>query len=71
MEANGEYLETMNMIRRIKNNLFVRNCWIAAARVENFFKGKKQFGQCCESVIITPPILGVPQRIYSLDRISD
>ena len=55
METNGENLETMNVIRKIKNNLFVRNCWIAAERIESFFKGKRQFGLCSDSVIITPP----------------
>lgn len=45
----------MNVIQKIKSNLFIRNCWIASGRIKNFFIGKKQFGQCHSSVIITPP----------------
>lgn len=45
----------MNIKRKIKNNLFIRNCWIASERIKSFFIGKRQFGKCCDSVIITPP----------------
>ena len=55
----------MLMSRQIKNNLFVRNCWILSKRILNFFKGKRQFGQCSSSVILTPPYKFVnPKNIY-------
>ncbi len=46
----------MNMIRRIKNNLFVRNIWFFVERVKSMFKSKGQFAQCGDNVIITPPL---------------
>lgn len=55
MGTDGKYMEKMNMIRKIKNNLFVRNCWIAVGRLRIFFKGKEMFAQCSDNVIITPP----------------
>lgn len=45
----------MSMLQRIKNNLFVRNCWVIVARAKTLFRGKKQFAQCADNVIITPP----------------
>ena len=45
----------MNTIRRIKNNLFMRNCWILAKSIDKFFRGKSQFAECADNVIITPP----------------
>ncbi len=58
-------METMNIIRRIKNNLFVRNCWIVAEAMKNFFRGKNQFALCADSVIITPPYnFCNPKNIY-------
>lgn len=55
----------MNMIRRIKNNLFVRNIWFFVERVKSMFKGKGQFAQCGDNVIITPPyVFNNPKNIY-------
>lgn len=45
----------MSILRSLKNNLFVRNCWVIATRFKNIFRGKRQFGQCYDSVILTPP----------------
>lgn len=56
MGTDGKYMEKMNMIRKIKNNLFVRNCWIAVGRLRIFFKGKEMLGQCSDNVVITPPL---------------
>lgn len=47
----------MSMIRRIKNNLFMRNCWMIVTRAKNLFRGKKQFAKCADNVIITTPPL--------------
>lgn len=44
------------MIRRIKNNLFVRNIWFFVERVKSMFKSKGQFAQSGDNVIITPPL---------------
>ena len=55
----------MSVLRRIKNNLFVRNCWVLSKRILCFFKGKRQFGQCDPTVILTPPYnLVNPKNIY-------
>lgn len=55
----------MSVLRRIKNNLFVRNCWALSKRILCFFKGKRQFGQCEQTVVITPPYKLVnPKNIY-------
>lgn len=55
----------MSVLRRIKNNLFVRNCWVLSKRILCFFKGKSQFGQCEQTVVITPPYKLVnPKNIY-------
>lgn len=65
MGTDGKYMEKMNMIRKIKNNLFVRNCWIAVGRLRIFFKGKEMLGQCSDNVVITPPYSFVnPKNIY-------
>lgn len=53
------------MIRRIKTNLFVRNCWFLIERARSIFKGKGQFAQCGDNVIITPPYtFNNPKNIY-------
>jgi acetyltransferase-like isoleucine patch superfamily enzyme len=55
----------MSVLRRIKNNLFVRNCWVLSKRVLCFFQGKRQFGQCDRTVVLTPPYKLVnPKNIY-------
>lgn len=55
----------MSVLRRIKNNLFVRNCWVLSKRILCFFKGKRQFGQCDPTVVLTPPYKLVnPKNIY-------
>ena len=55
----------MNFIRKIKNNLFVRNCGSLVIRIKRFFMLKSNFAQCTDSVIITPPYcLGNPKNIY-------
>lgn len=55
----------MNIIRRIKNNLFVRNIWFFVERVKSMLKGKGQFAQCGDNVIITPPyVFNNPKNIY-------
>lgn len=65
MGTIGQYLETMSILRKIKNNLFVRNCWIMATCIKKFFKSKRQFAQCPDSVIITPPYnFCNPKNIY-------
>lgn len=46
----------MELIKKIKNNLIVRNCGNAIVRFLYGFKGKSQFGACDSSVILTPPI---------------
>lgn len=56
----------MNAIRRIKNNLFVRNCWILANSIKKFFRGKYQFAECADNVTITPPIIYVILRMSFL-----
>ena len=47
----------MEMVRKIKNNLFVRNCGVLMLRIKRFFMSKRAFAQCAENVIITPPIM--------------
>lgn len=55
----------MLVLRRIKNNLFVRNCWVLSKKIICFFKGKRQFGQCDPTVVLTPPYKLVnPKNIY-------
>lgn len=55
----------MNILRKIKNNLFVRNCWITIVYIKRFFKGKRQFAQCADNVSITPPYnFCNPKNIY-------
>lgn len=55
----------MSILRKIKNNLIVRNVWGLFQRMFSFFKGKKQFGQCDGSVIFTPPYAFVnPRNIF-------
>jgi len=55
----------MLLLRRIKNNLFVRNCWVLSKKIMCFFKGKRQFGQCDPTVVLTPPYKLVnPKNIY-------
>jgi acetyltransferase-like isoleucine patch superfamily enzyme len=57
--------DNMSVLRRIKNNLFVRNCWVLSKRIVSFFKGKRQFGQCDSTVILTPPYKLVnPKNIF-------
>ena len=58
----------MSMIRRIKNNLFVRNCWMIVTRAKNLFRGKKQFAKCADNVIIPPPILLIMPKTFVLGR---
>lgn len=59
------------MIRRVKNNLFVRNCWIILERIESIFKGKRQFAKCGDNVTITPPyVFNNPKNIYLGDSIG-
>lgn len=61
----------MNFIRRIKNNLFVRNCGSLVLRIKRFFMLKSNFAQCTDSVIITPPILVLnPKNIFLGDNIG-
>lgn len=58
-------MEKLSKLRKIKNNLFIRNCWIAAERIQLFFRSKKQFAQCAENVVITPPYdFCNPKNIY-------
>lgn len=55
----------MLVLRRIKNNLFVRNCWVLSKKIMCFLKGKRQFGQCDPTVVLTPPYKLVnPKNIY-------
>ena len=55
----------MTLSRKIKRNLFVRNCWSLFLSVVSFFKGKNQFAECSDSVIITPPYKFCnPSNIY-------
>ena len=55
----------MSVLRRIKNNLLVRHCWVLSKRILCFFKGKRQFGQCEQTVVITPPYKLVnPKNIF-------
>ena len=55
----------MSILRGIKNNLFVRNCWVLLKRIMGFFKGKRQFGRCDPTVVLTPPYKLVnPKNIY-------
>lgn len=55
----------MSVLRRIKNNLFVRNCWVLSRKIMCFFKGKRQFGKCDATVVLTPPYKLVnPKNIY-------
>lgn len=60
----------MSMIRRIKNNLFMRNCWMIVTRAKNLFRGKKQFAKCADNVIITtpPPVLLIMPKTFVLGR---
>ena len=54
----------MSIVRKIKNNLFVRNCCIAFEHLKRFFCGRSQFAQCAESVVIIPPYsFGNPKNI--------
>lgn len=59
----------MNMTRRIKNNLFVRNIWFFVERVKSMFKGKWQFAQCGDNVIITPPMSLIILKIFIWARV--
>lgn len=53
------------MLMKIKQSLFVRNCWVLFKRIVCFFRGKGQFGFCDPSVIITSPYeLVNPKNIY-------
>lgn len=55
----------MSLARKFKNNLFIRNCWVLSQSIISFFKGKRQFGQCESSVVLTPPYkLLNPRNIY-------
>lgn len=54
----------MNSIRRIKNNLFVRNCGSLVLRIQRFFMRKSNFAQCPDSVIITPPHFYIKSKEY-------
>lgn len=58
----------MSMIRRIKNNLFMRNCWMIVTRAKNLFRGKKQFAKCADNVIITPPCTFNNAKTFVLGR---
>ena len=61
----------MNSIRRIKNNLFVRNCGSLVLRIQRFFMRKSNFAQCPDSVIIIPPIFVLnPKNIFLGDNIG-
>ena len=59
----------MNMIRRIKNNLFVRNIWFFVERMKSMFKSKGQFAQCGDNVIITPPTSSIILKIFIWARV--
>lgn len=55
----------MEVVRKIKNNLFIRNCGVLMLSIKRFFMSKRIFAQCAENVIITPPLLcGNPKNIY-------
>ena len=55
----------ISLARKFKNNLFIRNCWVISQSIVSFFKGKRQFGQCESSVVLTPPYKVVnPRNIY-------
>lgn len=55
----------MTVLRGIKNNLFVRHCWVLSKSIVSFFLGKRQFGQCEQTVVITPPYKLVnPKNIF-------
>lgn len=61
----------VNTIRRIKNNLFVRNCWILIESIRSFFRSKRQFAHCAENVVITPPYnFCNPKNIYLGDCVG-
>lgn len=61
----------MNIDRRIKNNLFVRNCGFLILRIKRFFMRKSNFAQCADTVIITPPISVLnPNNIYLGDNVG-
>ena len=61
----------MNSIRRIKNNLFVRNYGSLVLRIQRFFMRKSNFAQCPDSVIIIPPIFVLnPKNIFLGDNIG-
>lgn len=61
----------MNISRRIKNNLFVRNCGFLLLRIKHFFLSKSSFALCADSVVITPPISIVnPKNIYLGENIG-
>ena len=58
-------MESMNIIRRFKNNLIIRNCWVISKRIKRIFLSKKSFAVCDESVIISPPYTFInPKNIY-------
>lgn len=58
-------METVNIIRSIKNSLFIRNCWVAVMCVMSFFRGKRQFAQCSDNVTISPPlIIDNPKNVF-------
>ena len=61
----------MNIVRRIKNNLFVRNCGFLILRIKRFFLRKANFAQCADTVIITPPISVLnPKNVYLGDNVG-
>lgn len=58
-------MEKLSIKRKVKNNLFVRNCWRLSNCIRKFFRGRRQFGFCDASVIITPPYTFVnPKNIH-------
>lgn len=55
----------MSIVRKIKNNFFLRNCGVFVYNILCVFKGYKQFAKYGDNIIITPPIyIGNSKNIY-------
>lgn len=55
----------MIILRKIKNNLFLRNCRNIYRNIKRFFFSKRKFALCDESVILNPPYSFVnPKNIF-------
>lgn len=47
----------MSIVRKIKNNFFLRSCGVFACNILCAFKGYRQFAKCGDNIIITPPFI--------------